>query len=96
MAEEFVLHALEKLRTIEGFDKVRFIILYGSVAEGRAKKTSDIDLCIYYDGTRDEGQLFRFTALSELFDDRYDIQIFGNLPFVCPDGGSAWTCPLLS
>ena len=59
-AEDYVRHALERLRNVEGFDKVRFIILYGSVAEGRAKETSDIDLCIYYDGTRDEGQLLGF------------------------------------
>ncbi|GAB7016292.1 nucleotidyltransferase domain-containing protein [Methanogenium cariaci] len=80
IAEELIHHALERLKTIEGFDRVRFIILYGSVAEGRAKETSDIDLCIYYDGDREEGGKFRFAVLSELFDDRYDIQIFGNLP----------------
>ncbi|MDN7025442.1 nucleotidyltransferase domain-containing protein [Methanoculleus sp. FWC-SCC1] len=79
-AEELVRYALERLRTLEGFDSVRFIILYGSVAEGRAKESSDVDLCIYYDGDREEGERFRFFALSELFDDRYDIQIFGNLP----------------
>ncbi|WP_245618927.1 nucleotidyltransferase domain-containing protein [Methanogenium cariaci] len=55
IAEELIHHALERLKTIEGFDRVRFIILYGSVAEGRAKETSDIDLCIYYDGDREEG-----------------------------------------
>lgn len=79
-AEELVRHALERLRTVEGFDRVRFIILYGSVAEGRARESSDIDLCIYYDGNPEEGERFRFFALSELFDDRYAIQIFGNLP----------------
>ncbi|MGC9434978.1 MAG: nucleotidyltransferase domain-containing protein [Methanomicrobiales archaeon] len=79
-AEELVRHALERLRTVEGYDRVRFIILYGSVAEGRARESSDIDLCIYYDGSPEEGERFRFLALCELFDDRYDIQIFGNLP----------------
>lgn len=78
--EDFIRHALERLRTLGGFENVRFIILYGSVAEGRATETSDIDLCIYYEGSREESQMFRFTALSELCDDRYDIQIFGNLP----------------
>ncbi len=78
--EDFIRHALERLRTLRGFENVRFIILYGSVAEGRATETSDIDLCIYYEGSREESQMFRFTALSELCDDRYDIQIFGNLP----------------
>ncbi len=75
-----VLHALERLKTIEGFEKVRFIILYGSVAEGRARTGSDVDLCIYYDGDREEAARFRFAALSELADDRYDIQIFSYLP----------------
>jgi len=79
-AEELVGCALERLKTVEGFERVRFIILYGSVAEGRARESSDVDLCIYFDGDREEGERFRFFALSELFDDRYDIQIFRNLP----------------
>jgi len=75
-AERDVRHALERLKTVEGFDKVRFIILYGSVAEGRARATSDVDLAVYYDGDHEEAARFRFAALSELADDRYDIQIF--------------------
>ncbi|HUM78312.1 MAG TPA: hypothetical protein PLP43_07820 [Methanoculleus sp.] len=35
---------------------------------------------IYYDGDREEAARFRFAALSELADDRYDIQIFSHLP----------------
>ncbi|WP_292365208.1 MULTISPECIES: hypothetical protein [unclassified Methanoculleus] len=38
----FVRHALERAETVEGFEKVRFIILYDSVAEGRARTGSDI------------------------------------------------------
>ena len=76
----FVRHALERLKTVEGFENVRFIILYGSVAEGWARAGSDVDLCIYYDGDREEAARFRFAALSELADDRYDIQIFSFLP----------------
>ena len=34
----------------------------------------------YYDGDREEAARFRFAALSELADDRYDIQIFSFLP----------------
>ena len=78
--EQFVRHALDRLRAVEGFEKVRFIILFGSAAEGRARETSDIDLCIYYDGDREEAARFRFAALSELCDDRYDVQIFEHLP----------------
>lgn len=79
-AERDVRHALERLKTVEGFDKVRFIILYGSVAEGRARAASDVDLAVYYDGNHEEAARFRFAALSELADDRYDIQIFSHLP----------------
>lgn len=50
----FVRHALERMRTVQGFEKVRFIILYGSVTEGRARAGSDIDLAVYYDGDREE------------------------------------------
>lgn len=76
----FVQHALERLKTVEGFEKVRFVIFYGSIAEGRAREGSDIDLCVYYDGGHEEAARFRFAALSELADDRYDIQIFSHLP----------------
>ena len=38
---------IEKIKNIEGFEKVKFIILYGSAAEERMIKGSDIDLCIY-------------------------------------------------
>ncbi len=78
--DRFIRHALERMSTIEGFKKVRFIILYGSVAEGREKAGSDIDLAVYYDGGREEASRFRFAVLSELADDRYDIQIFSHLP----------------
>jgi len=78
--DRFIRHALERMSTIEGFEKVRFIILYGSVAEGREKAGSDIDLAVYYDGGREEASRFRFAVLSELADDRYDIQIFSHLP----------------
>ena len=78
--EQCVRHALDRLSTVRGFEKVRFIILFGSAAEGRAKETSDIDLCIGYEGDREEGARFRLAVLSELYDDRYDVQIFENLP----------------
>ena len=79
-SESFCPAALERMRTVEGFEKVRFVILYGSVAEGRAREGSDIDLCVYYDADREEAARFRFSVLSELADDRYDIQIFSHLP----------------
>ncbi|MEA1993145.1 MAG: nucleotidyltransferase domain-containing protein [Euryarchaeota archaeon] len=72
--------SVEKIKETEGFEKVRFIILHGSAAEKRMRDNSDIDLCIYYDGTPEEAAEFRLSVLSNLFDDIYDIQIFQQLP----------------
>lgn len=69
-----------RIKNVEGFDNVQFIILYGSVAEGRSTSRSDIDICIGYDGEEKEASRFRFKVLSELFEDRYDVQIFQLLP----------------
>lgn len=69
-----------KLKALPGFHKVRFIILHGSQVHGGAGGDSDIDLCIGYDGDREEASGFRFRALSALRGDRYDIQIFQQLP----------------
>jgi len=71
---------LEKIKNMEGFGKVKFVILYGSAAEGRMIEGSDIDLSIYYDGDPEEESRFRFEVLSELFDDAYDVQMFQQLP----------------
>jgi len=71
---------IEKIENVEGFEKVQFIILYGSASEGRMNEDSDIDLCIYYDGSPVESSRFRFKVISELFDGIYDIQIFQQLP----------------
>jgi predicted nucleotidyltransferase len=46
--------AIETIKNTEGFENVRFIILYGSVAAGQMRKDSDIDLCIYYEGSAEE------------------------------------------
>ena len=72
--------AIEKIKNVEGFEKVKFIILYGSAAEGQVTGGSDIDLCIYHDGSPDESSRFRFKVLSELFDETFDVQIFQQLP----------------
>jgi len=46
---EKIEKGLEKIENLKGFEEVQFIILYGSAAEGRVNRESDIDLCIYYD-----------------------------------------------
>ncbi|MEN4005946.1 MAG: nucleotidyltransferase domain-containing protein [Methanobacteriaceae archaeon] len=72
--------AVKTITKIEGFEKVKFIILYGSAARGQMRKGSDIDICIYYDGEVDEASKFRFKVLRELFEDIYDVQIYEQLP----------------
>ena len=71
---------IEKIKNLKGFEKVKFIILYGSAVEGQVREDSDIDICIYYDGSLEEASEFRLKVLSELFDDLYDVQIFQQLP----------------
>jgi len=72
--------AVHRLRTLKGYGKIRFIILFGSSVGGQETRTSDIDLCIYYDGDAEEASRFRFMALSELPADVYDIHLFRQLP----------------
>jgi len=71
---------VERLKNLDGFEKVRFIILYGSAAEGTTRENSDIDLCIDIDADTDyERSKFRLKVLSEL-PDFFDVQIFAQLP----------------
>lgn len=69
-----------------GGDKVKFIILFGSRARGDARKDSDYDLCVYYEGNEKEAFRFRVLVLGNL-PDKYDVQIFQLLPL--PLKGSA-------
>ncbi len=71
--------AIEILRSLDGFDKIRFIILFGSAARGQERPASDVDLCIYFEGSNEEASLFRFRALSEL-PGLFDVRIFQQLP----------------
>ncbi|ALV62601.1 hypothetical protein ADU37_CDS09020 [Thermococcus sp. 2319x1] len=71
--------AVRRIPAHDKEEKVKFIILYGSHVRGDARKDSDIDLCIYYDGTKGEAFEFRMKVLGEL-PDNYDVQIFNLLP----------------
>lgn len=59
--------------------RIKFIILFGSVAEGRETPLSDIDIAVYYEGNEDERFRFRITASGNL-PDKVDLQIFQDLP----------------
>ena len=77
--DKIVKNALDRLKTIQGFEKVRFIILYGSAAEGTTRENSDVDLCIDIDAGYYESSKFRLRVLSEL-PAFFDVQIFAQLP----------------
>ncbi len=77
--DELVKTNVERLKSLDGFEKVRFIILYGSAAEGATRESSDIDLCIDYGAEDYESSKFRLRVLSEL-PDFFDVQIFTQLP----------------
>ena len=68
---------IEKLKAGKDFRRVKFVILFGSQAEGRARKDSDYDLAVYYEGDKDEGFKFRL-SVSE--NERFDIHTFQDLP----------------
>jgi len=70
---------LEKLKGMPDFDKVRFVILFGSQINGTSNKMSDHDFAVYFDGDRDERFKFRMGLLGRL-PDEFDVQIFQDLP----------------
>ena len=72
--------AVRQMQQLSGFEHVQFIILYGSAAEERMNLESDIDLCVYYEGSSGDAAQFRHRALSDLPGTRFDIQIFQQLP----------------
>lgn len=71
----------EKIRSMKEFQRVEFVILYGSVAREREMKSSDIDICIYYRAEKEEEMSkFRLNLLSALCQDDYDVQIYQQVP----------------
>ena len=68
---------MEKLKKMLDFDRVSFVILFGSQASGKANNMSDYDFAVYYHG--DENQRYRF-KLSANFDQKYDVKIFQDIP----------------
>ncbi len=68
---------MKKLKKMPDFNKVKFVILYGSQASGMANKMSDYDFAIYYDG--DKKERFRFLIKANS-DKKFDAKIFQDLP----------------
>lgn len=77
--EKRLEEAVETIKELDKAGKVQFIILYGSLSEGRENELSDIDLAVNYDGNEGERFEFRVRISGELPND-FDVQIFQDLP----------------
>ena len=77
-AKEDVYSVVNQIKKI-GKEKIKFIILYGSVAEDNQTPLSDIDLAVYYEGSKEERFKFRMEILGNV-NDKFDIQTFQDLP----------------
>lgn len=73
-----IKQTVKKIKKI-GKEKVIFIILYGSYSQQKQTSTSDIDLAIYYNDTKENRFKFRMKILGEV-NEIFDIQIFQDLP----------------
>jgi predicted nucleotidyltransferase len=77
-AKKGIPSVVNKIKKIGG-KNIKFIILYGSIVKGNQTPLSDIDLAVYYEGTKEERFKFRMEALGNV-NDKFDIQIFQDLP----------------
>lgn len=68
---------MQKLKKMPDFNRVRFVILYGSRALGKATPMSDYDFAVYYDGDKD--QRYRF-LINANFNRNFDAKVFQDLP----------------
>ncbi|MBI2452068.1 nucleotidyltransferase domain-containing protein [Candidatus Pacearchaeota archaeon] len=68
---------MKKLKEMSDFYRVKFVILFGSQAEGRANKMSDYDFAVYYEGN--DKDRFKF-MLNANFNIRFDAKVFQDLP----------------
>ena len=76
--EQIISEVVEKIKNIGG-EKVRFIVLYGSVIKRKMTNLSDIDLAVFYDDNKYERFKFRTKILGRIRDG-FDIQTFQDLP----------------
>lgn len=78
MKKEITLF-MKKLEGMKDFDRVKFVILFGSQASGKANPMSDYDLAVYYEGNNKKR--FNFCIkLSGILGEKFDVKIFQDLP----------------
>lgn len=69
----------ETLLALDKEKKIRFISLFGSQATGKTHKDSDVDLAVFYDGSKKERFAYCVKASGE-FGEQIDLHIFQDLP----------------
>lgn len=77
-AKENIPSVVNQIKKIGG-EKIKFVILYGSIVEGKQTPLSDVDIAVYYEGTKEERFKFRMELLGNV-NDKFDIQTFQDLP----------------
>ncbi len=70
---------LEKLKEMPDFDKVEFVFFYGSHAQSKENKLSDIDFAVYYNGDEKKRFDFKIKLMAKL-PEKFDVRIFQDLP----------------
>jgi uncharacterized protein len=70
---------VEALKELKVFGKTNFVMLFGSVSKNQQNKLSDVDICISLSLPAKQRLKIRMKLLAS-FSDKYDIQIFEDLP----------------
>ncbi len=70
---------VDNITKVDTEHRVEFIVLYGSSVKKKHGGLSDVDLAVYYQGSREERFRFRMKVLGRS-SDRFDIQMFQDLP----------------
>lgn len=70
---------LLKIRTLDTKKRIKFILLFGSAAQGTNHILSDVDLAIYYAGTKRERSDF-LQRVYGVLSQKIDVSIFQDLP----------------
>ncbi|HLC19465.1 MAG TPA: nucleotidyltransferase domain-containing protein [Candidatus Nanoarchaeia archaeon] len=66
---------VSQLRKLDTKHRIKFILHFGSSAIGKSTPLSDVDIAVYYEGTKEERFRFRMKAGGHL-PDKADVHIF--------------------
>jgi len=78
LSKENMERVIARIREFGG-DRIAFIALYGSVTKNRNTPLSDIDIAVFYEGSKDERFKFRMSVLGRIGAE-FDVQIFQDIP----------------